>query len=111
MSGCQIQDYSKRRKLFKLNDRKKAGKRFNNYNYKTTSSINFALPLKSERSIQGVFTSFKHTTENPLYRFYPKITKGSLDFIKMSPRYGSQKKCTRLFLKNTIVLIVIRMFI
>ena len=69
-NGCKIHHSEKRREYVK----NLASPTIPHNVIKTTSfktCVNCALPLKSERSVQDVYISFKTTTENPLYRFYP----------------------------------------
>ena len=83
--------------------------------FKTTSfktCVDCALPLKSERSVQEIYISFKTTTENPLYRFYPQNEAlNNPDFIKLGLRNRSSEKCTITFLEYTIIFIIIKAFL
>ena len=81
--------------------------------FKTTSlkpCVNHALPLKSERSVQGVYIPFKTSTENPLYRFYPpNEVLDNPDFIHLGPRNRASEKCTFAFLDHFIIFIFIKL--
>ena len=83
--------------------------------FKTTSfktCVNCALPLKSERSVQDIYVSFKTTTENPLYRFYPPHKDlNNPDFIQLGPRNRSSEICTITFLEHSIIFIIIKAFL
>ena len=81
--------------------------------FKTTSlrpSVNLALPLKSERSVQEVYIPYRTTTENPLYRFYPPKTDNP-DISQIVPKNGSSEKCTLTVLKNSIIFVFIKLFL